>query len=412
MAAGLDELVTQLKYEPTSVPSPDGEPGHWQQLFSRFGRHGFVRCLVEPSAQKMLCHFAVPGWDEQRSGALVSGLSAGANRWYAGKLDGAHALHAEIRDDWGQAVLLAARLGDFADSNEGADRVLLALLGDKKNAAETSQDVQENKPTAAPAAFEEIGAVEVRHEDSPAVTPALRVHPRGAGFHVVLQLGHELSVSESENTARAVRRQLRSFLDVDVEILPAASRRAVELEVRAADWAEGLSQESLEAGIVRHLKGLLDVAERGVSPAAFLGLEAPPAASTSVSTHSRPSSSTPEPKPRLEPAPSQAEVVFSMPNRGALKPGDFEDARLGEPDALGALVDVVLRHPGYSDRRVGQVLSILLSVEYHAALRLMQSAPVVIARGVARDRALTMREVITGAGGKVQLSEPGFYPEA
>ena len=106
------------------------------------------------------------------------------------------------------------------------------------------------------------------------------------------------------------------------------------------------------------------------------------------------------------------QIVFSTSEDAALRTGDFEDQRLREPDSTESLVDVVLRHPGYSDRRVGQVLSILLSVEYHSALQLMRSAPIVIARGVAHDRGLSIKELVENAGGKIQLTDPSRYPIA
>jgi hypothetical protein len=94
-----------------------------------------------------------------------------------------------------------------------------------------------------------------------------------------------------------------------------------------------------------------------------------------------------------------------------LEAGRFDDPRLKGPDATTSLVDVVLRHPGYSDRRIGQVLSILLSIEYSGSLELINKAPTVIAWGVSRERAQTMKTVIEGAGGKVHLSEPGQFHE-
>jgi hypothetical protein len=93
----------------------------------------------------------------------------------------------------------------------------------------------------------------------------------------------------------------------------------------------------------------------------------------------------------------------------ALEPGRFDDPRLDANDATTQLVDVVLRHPGYSDRRIGQVLSILLSVDYADALDLASAAPRVIAWGVGNDRAQTMKTVIEGAGGKVLLVEPDTF---
>jgi hypothetical protein len=102
----------------------------------------------------------------------------------------------------------------------------------------------------------------------------------------------------------------------------------------------------------------------------------------------------------------------SSSGRDALRPGDFEDARLKREDATSSLVDVVLRHPGYSDKNICQVLTILLSVDYSKALHTIQQAPCVIAWGIGLERALTFRNVIEGAGGKVLLVEPGTFGNA
>ncbi len=95
----------------------------------------------------------------------------------------------------------------------------------------------------------------------------------------------------------------------------------------------------------------------------------------------------------------------------ALTRGDFTDPRLKRADATTPLVDLVLRHPGYSDRRIGQVLSIILSIDYHAALRLVENAPCVIAWGLARETALNYKDVIDTTGGKALLVEPDTFSE-
>lgn len=112
-------------------------------------------------------------------------------------------------------------------------------------------------------------------------------------------------------------------------------------------------------------------------------------------------------------APAERPVVLGLgeaqASTGALRAGDFEDPRLRREDATTALVDLVLRHPGYSERRIGQVLSILLSIEYHQAVALSERAPCVIAWSVGDQRAQSFKEVIESAGGKALLVEPGTF---
>lgn len=92
-----------------------------------------------------------------------------------------------------------------------------------------------------------------------------------------------------------------------------------------------------------------------------------------------------------------------------LTPGDFTDTRLRREDADGPLVDLVLRHPGYSDRNMSKVLTLLLSIEYSKAMGLIEKAPCVLSWGIGRERAQTMKSVIEGAGGKVVMVEPDTF---
>lgn len=89
-----------------------------------------------------------------------------------------------------------------------------------------------------------------------------------------------------------------------------------------------------------------------------------------------------------------------------LTPGDYTDPRLMREDATTSLVDVVLRHPGYAEEKMGHNVSILLGIDFPEAMELIETAPRVIAWGVGRDRATRFKRVIEQAGGKVVLVEP------
>lgn len=108
-------------------------------------------------------------------------------------------------------------------------------------------------------------------------------------------------------------------------------------------------------------------------------------------------------------AASQAPSPSNDGEAMTLRQGNFTDPNLKRADAATQLVDVVLRHPGYSERNISQVLSILLSIEYARAQKLGQQAPCVIAWGIGRERAHTFKNVIEGTGGKVLLTEPGTF---
>lgn len=101
-------------------------------------------------------------------------------------------------------------------------------------------------------------------------------------------------------------------------------------------------------------------------------------------------------------APTTADAHPESP----LEQGNYTDPRLMREDADTRLVDVVLRHPGYAERKMAHNLSILLSVDYGDAVDLVESAPCVIAWGVGLERAQNFKRVIEKAGGKVVLIEP------
>jgi len=95
---------------------------------------------------------------------------------------------------------------------------------------------------------------------------------------------------------------------------------------------------------------------------------------------------------------------------GPLKTGHFTDPRLMRDDATTSLVDVILRHPGYRDERMAQVLSILLSLDYPDAKHLVNQAPTHLAWGVGRERAQRLKRVVEDTGGKVVFVEPDSIP--
>lgn len=99
-----------------------------------------------------------------------------------------------------------------------------------------------------------------------------------------------------------------------------------------------------------------------------------------------------------------SETVVS-PESG-LEPGNYRDPRLMREDATTSLVDIVLRHPGYAEEKMGHNLSILLSIDFPDAMELVERAPSIIAWGVGRDRALKFKRFIENSGGKVVLVEP------
>jgi hypothetical protein len=412
MSDALSAVMADLKLEPTSVVAPGLETGDWKFAFAKFGTLGFLRCLVCEEPAKVFVHFVLPHWtlpDAVRAAEIYATHTKLS--WEAREHDGGFALVAGLSEtpNWGQALSLGGRLSDFVDSDHDAHTTLAALfpshlddtvkLGiDRSPAGEESPSIEESpatekSPVAVKSPFEEIGAVEAATPVNISGAPKFDLTASREGAQLTFNLGRSTKSGELARFATALRRHLRSYADVDVDILE--SEDSVSLAIRGADWAEFPSQQAFMEAVQRALTPIEDMIKHGVTPSVALGL----AGLDGVEIAARPA-------PRAE----AEEVVFSAVEEGPLKSGNFDDARLSEPRSTSNLVDVVLRHPGYSDRRVGQVLSILLSIEYFAALRLMQASPIVIARAVANSRALTMQEVIEGAGGKIQLTDPDRYP--
>lgn len=102
---------------------------------------------------------------------------------------------------------------------------------------------------------------------------------------------------------------------------------------------------------------------------------------------------------------ADADETVVSPESG-LEAGNYRDPRLMREDATTSLVDIVLRHPGYAEEKMGHNLSILLSIDFPDAMDLVERAPSIIAWGVGRERALKFKRFIENSGGKVVLVEP------
>lgn len=372
MTQTLESVAKALHLELTPTESPTGS-GEWVFLFSKFGRRGFARLIARTDEPVLMCHFVLPGWSLADAKQLAAQVEAATDlATTATDFEGGFALTSSVVGDWGPIIGCLTRIADFVDTNLDPGQVLERVFS-------TSAPTAETETRAAEAAFEVIGDVADR--------PAIVITRNETSCAVVLNVGTAPYGTERHKIAAALRRHLRVRVDADVEIGDSGS---VACTLTPASWSDG-DVERLHQQLVEAMQPLNELIDAGMSPLPLLGIG-------SVDTIERHA-------PRVD----EERVVFGAGD-AALKPGDFEDTRLREADTNEALVDVVLRHPGYSDRRVGQVISILMSIEYHAALQLMNNAPTVIARGVAADRGASFKEVIERAGGLVQLTAPGRYP--
>lgn len=259
------------------------------------------------------------------------------------------------------------------------------------------------------------------------------LRPQQDTISLWIKLDHPLERHEHATLEQGLIKSLRIRFDVDPR--PEFTRELDELAmslvpIMSTDTA---SMRAIEEGLDRMFSRLVEFGRLGMDLFSALDLRAGQAkqrpetdfserstlvdvpSKRDLSTLKRPAIDQPHTSPQQEP--SGAGVVLDLgPQRttssqddGPLKAGNFSDPRLKRSDATAPLVDVVLRHPGFSDKRIGQVLNILLSIEHSKALQLIEAAPCVIAWGISRERALTFKNVIEGAGGKALLVEPDTF---
>lgn len=259
------------------------------------------------------------------------------------------------------------------------------------------------------------------------------IRPQQDTLSLWLKLDHTLERHEHATLEQGLIKSLR--IRFDVEPRPEFTRELDELAMSLVPImsTDAASMRAIEDGLDRMFSRLVEFGRLGMDLFSALDLRAGQAAqrpetdfserSTLVdvpskrdlSTLKRPTIDQTQTQPQREP--SGAGVVLdlgpqssaSSQDNGPLKAGNFSDPRLKRSDATAPLVDVVLRHPGFSDKRIGQVLNILLSIEHSKALQLIEAAPCVIAWGISRERALTFKNVIEGAGGKALLVEPDTF---
>lgn len=384
-----------------AVDPPEAHGGEWFSFLTVFKTRGFLRALAswDEDEFQFFLHFAQPSFSESQGESLTTALEERfTGTWRSFAYDGAFAIVGRIGLDAPLEILVAS-LVQLSESIEVEGSLQSALVS--TDAKPSPEPTSESTPVApaekeakeAPevaSAFESIG-------DEAPTPPAPAAMSTESDIEAFVHADHlEVKAKPhpgATNIWSSVRRLLRGMLDVDLELV---ETRHDFLQFKVIPVALGgpkLTPEELKPRVLELLKTSSDSPLKAED---FLQLTS----DSEVTEPSKTGSSGPA-----------TGVVFDLrrPDE-ALKRGDFEDPRLREPESQAALVDVVLRHPGYSDRRVGQVLSILLSIEYHVALQLMSNSPCVIATGVARDRGDTLKRMVENAGGRVLLTDPGRFP--
>lgn len=452
MSDSWKSLIEEMDLEETETDSPPGESGPWAQVFSSYLNRGFARVLTLDESAKLAIHGGHPDIDADSLDSLASRLGANSEtKWKSAAGDSSWWLVSDTVDSESKASTLGTslRVAEALARGELELPWLQALEAPSEaeagESAEAEPEPRATRPESsseetqrAPGPFEVIGDESSTSTESGGEVEPAPTHAQETAFElekledsvtITLSLGEPVSSSEREATIDALARNLEAKFDVAVQELSqddtrkrfnGVSLKAVPVDV-LGDGAPKV--DSVYAQVEGYFSTVVELEQAGVDPLVFLGVRGASKPS-SVKTPARgesavePESDEPEgaqfvlslsgPEDDLD----DDSVVFEQvyPDDAPLKAGGFDDPRLDEPDSDATLVDVVLRHPGYSDKRVGQVLSILLSIEYHQALRLMKNAPIILARGVGLTRGRELQTLVDRAGGRIKLTDPGRFP--
>ena len=451
----LESILDRLDITAQQTPGAFDEELPWWQVMAAFERQSFFRLLAgadaEGSATALALHVAlgIKG-EETILDGLIDGLEDRTDlSWSVRESDEGWFLYAGLDDSADVEATLESALA-YA-------RELGGLLEETKTRQQWEEALGLETREAAPpkgGAFEVIGS-----DDSSADRGPDRDRPKDSRE----SRGGAVSASEARIAASALtqigdgircaigfEQKLRSealnALEEGLELALYTKFQATLESVISDDRAELRLPDDVgsilyvdvfppksesPSGLIGNLEAYLDRLEKfsgfGIDLLTYLGV------SDTVLEGQRRSSPTSKRRSRRrrEPAMASAEESRSAEaageeegfvlglggseaelGHGPLKTGQFTDPRLDREDATTNLVDLVLRHPGYADGRIAQVLNILFSIEYHEAKTLAGRAPCVLAWGIGQKRARSFKNVIESAGGKAILVEPGTFPES
>lgn len=416
------------------APAPPGStPGtSWHQGLTAFETHSFVRLLISedgeeatvfvelaagpPEEQETRLANAACQWLSRATPASWELVSAEMPANLRATLANADALYASLD------ALLAfmARASEVSSANGW-----LTFFGASGEPPSASVEAQPSAAATSGSPFETIGQGDTAPRSTDAATAAsaqrLEVLDSGKGpLTLNVHLSHVLGSAESQRLVHALSHYLHARYDVQAQhAADPSSAHTLSLAIEPERYLG--SRRELASDLERFCKRLGDYIDAGGDLQDYLGINEvvlpSPRPTTSSAPRPAPVLNTASPSHHRAAESADSGVVFDLSSASAstareLVQGDFTDSRLKRDDAQTALVDLVLRHPGYSERRINQVLTILLSIDYAAAERLAESAPCVIAWGLSRERALSFKDVLQSAGGKALLVEPGTFGES
>jgi ribosomal protein L7/L12 len=458
-------VLSERGHDPEPVEAPTGRDEGaadlaWFQLITRFTQRGFLRVIAANSDDKVKVELqvALPGGDDAgyldallahlRDTGISLELVSEERPW---TLDLEVDAEEELRELVDDLELLSEHVR-LAENSTALSALVeawsdVAPVEDAQRGAADEEETNGDTPDASSGGgpFESIGDDEPAEDaqpptesegeepkaDSPktgivrARLAAFRIRVESPAIVLTAKADIDADDSQLEQLGRSLRSKLENRFDLvarSTDVDSDANQVALTLEPSELGATYGMPLGDLADDLARYLDRQRDLADLGVSldklsPPSRRERDEKPRRSRSERAEKR--SRGQEPKAEVEEEESgvvfgfgEEEIQAASPSDSNLEPGDYTDPRVMREDATTALVDVVLRHPGYSDRNMRQVLSILLDVDYYRAGKLIDEAPCVIAWGVSQERAREFKRVIEGAGGRVTLVEPDTLAEA
>ncbi len=442
--SAFDDLVIELQ----DVEPPQERTGHWVQALAEFSRHSFARVLLSPDDEELRLRLEIAlGPPDGNSDSVVTALSD--------RLSDISQSNWEVSSGAVPWVLETRLKAEQEQNTDRLRRVLLEVIGLCEhfesvtsfdewkqivggNATDADADEMTTNTASGDSPFETIGdgaAGEGGTSTTDATIESTATVVDGDELTVVIGFAQVLANRQVRALQHGLEHHLHTKFDVQVRpdddeerleaSLSVPVRTALGLQVTPGGFDAGM--ETLRSEIDDFLQRLEKFSSFGVDLFEYLGVgetifedaaevsRREEASESQLSFRRRATGVRSGDRRRSEP--SDDGVVLDLGSATStatrsLEPKNYTDPRLQRRDSDAPLVDLVLRHPGYSDRRIGQVLSILLSIEYHAAVEIADSAPCVIAWGIGQQRARSFQEIIESAGGKVLLVEPGTFGES
>lgn len=428
--------LAALTLSPEESPAPHGRSGTWFTVLNRFSRHSFLRCLLSPSDSSVHLYLEIglgPGDPTKLAISLETYLNEPSTPdWIPHLREFPWVFERELpfeeQDDEDRLCQMIAPMLKLVDFFPMAEEE--KTWKDFFAAALT--------PPGASAPFEQIGASRTNETPQPqtevaeATLIAFGLTHAQNTLLIALGFGEVLTNSQIRTLEEGLQGDLGTRFEGRLERIGEQDRAELRLPLMARTqcfFRFHFAQQSpseVQSALERYLERLKKFSAYGVDLFEYLGV-----GQTLFAKSSQPSltpgkshveSGLSPLAPRESTEADHQEVILDLgfptsPSSRHRTPSvettlttrDFTDPRLQREDATTPLVDLVLRHPGYFDRRIGQVLSILLSIEYHDAIQLADSAPCVIAWGISQERARSFQEVIESAGGKALLVEPDSF---